>query len=199
VEYMKSTVFEILETLAFALVVLFLMQTTIANYKVDLYSMDETLKPGDRLVVNRLLYAHFSNNRFIDAVSFWEDRKQDESSFLFHTPSRGEVIVFKFPRDISKDYVKRIIGLPGELISIKRGQVLVNGEPLNEPYVIHNDRTNMNPILVPEDTYFVLGDNRDVSSDSRNWGVVPLDNIVGKVWLRYWPGSEITLFSGQEY
>ena len=88
-EYMKSTVFEILETLAFALVVLFLMQTTIANYKVDLYSMDETLKPGDRLVVNRLLYAHFSNNRFIDAVSFWEDRKQDESSFLFHTPSRG--------------------------------------------------------------------------------------------------------------
>tara|TARA_B100000029_G_scaffold331535_1_gene323808 strand:+ start:718 stop:1308 length:591 start_codon:yes stop_codon:yes gene_type:complete len=196
---MKSTVFEILETLAFALVVLFLMQTAVANYKVDLYSMDETLKPGDRLVVNRLLYAHVSENRFIDAVSFWQDGEQDGSSFLFHTPRRGEIIVFKFPMDISKDYVKRIIGLPGELIAIKRGQVLVDGEPLTEPYVVHNDRSNMNPILVPEDTYFVLGDNRDVSSDSRNWGVVPLDNIVGKVWLRYWPGSEIILFSGQEY
>ena len=199
VYYMKRTVFEILETLAFALVILFLMHITIGNYKVDLYSMDETLRPEDRLVVNRLSYLHLNKNRLLDAVSFWEDRKYDGSSFLFHTPSRGEIVVFRFPRDISKDYVKRIIGLPGELIAIKRGEVLVNGQPLEEPYVVHNDRTNMNPILVPEDTYFVLGDNRDVSSDSRNWGVVPLDNIIGKVWLRYWPISDIQLFPSPKY
>jgi signal peptidase I len=99
----------------------------------------------------------------------------------------------------STDFVKRIIGLPSEVVSIKRGQVLIDGEPIKEPYIVHKDRRSMDPILVPEDSYFVLGDNRSGSSDSRDWGVVPLDNIVGKVWLRYWPGSELSVFSDKDY
>jgi len=196
---MKEIIFEILETIAFALLMFFFIQFSVGNYRVELFSMDETLKPGDRLVANRLLYSHIGIDNIWNVLPFRDMEVKNKSSFLFHIPARGEIIIFRSPMNSSTDFVKRIIGLPSEVVSIKRGQVLIDGEPIKEPYIVHKDRRSMDPILVPEDSYFVLGDNRSGSSDSRDWGVVPLDNIVGKVWLRYWPGSELSVFSDKDY
>jgi signal peptidase I len=196
---MKEIIFEILETIAFALLMFFFIQFSVGNYRVELFSMDETLKPGDRLVANRLLYSHIGIDNIWNVLPFRDMEVKNKSLFLFHIPARGEIIIFRSPMNSSTDFVKRIIGLPSEVVSIKRGQVLIDGEPIKEPYIVHKDRRSMDPILVPEDSYFVLGDNRSGSSDSRDWGVVPLDNIVGKVWLRYWPGSELSVFSDKDY
>lgn len=109
-------------------------------------------------------------------------------SYKLHEPERGDVVVFKYPQDESVIYVKRLIGLPGETIEIKNNTVFVDGTPLVEDYL--NSGTNMpdyGPVTVPEDNYFMLGDNRNNSSDSRVWGFVPEENLVGKAQFIYWP------------
>ncbi len=118
----------------------------------------------------------------------------DELSYRFNNPERGEVIVFKYPNDTTQRYIKRIIGLPGETIEIKNGQVFLSQsgsapELLNEAnYLASGVLTAGNlEIALGNDEYFVLGDNRPVSSDSRRWGVVPRKDIIGKVYLRAWP------------
>lgn len=105
---------------------------------------------------------------------------------------RGDIVVFLFPRDQSKSYIKRIVGLPGETIDIKKGKVIIDGKPLDEPY-IHAKYVSFDtmplPLVIPTDQYFVLGDNRKNSSDSRSWGTVPRNLIYGKYWYRYWSAS----------
>ena len=106
---------------------------------------------------------------------------------------RGDVITFLYPKDRSKSYIKRIIGLPGETIEIKTGTVLVNGQTLDEPYVIerhHQSKASFPPRTVPENEYFVLGDNRDNSSDSRYWGTVSEELITGKYYMTYLKAKE---------
>jgi signal peptidase I len=110
-------------------------------------------------------------------------------------PRRGEVLVFEYPRDMSKDYIKRVIALPGETVAINDGQVFVNGTLLDEPYLDQIPTTcrgedacnNGQPVTVPPGAVFVMGDNRNNSSDSREWGALPLDGIIGKAWVSYWP------------
>ena len=119
----------------------------------------------------------------------------DKVSYRFGEPEAGEVIVFKAPRNEDYDYIKRVIGLPGDAVEIKEGRVWVNGRILEESAYLPADIfTRAGAYLregqvytVPEASYFVLGDNRGNSSDSREWGAVPLNNIVGKAWFRYWP------------
>ena len=94
---------------------------------------------------------------------------------------RGDVIGFRFPPDPSRKFIKRVVGLPGDVIEIQRGTVFINGEKLDEPYLIHGDGKSMDAFRVPSDSYFVLGDNRRASFDSRDWGPVPADYINGKV------------------
>ncbi len=111
-------------------------------------------------------------------------------SYLFHAPERGDVIVFHYPRDTTQDYIKRVIGLPGDTVKVDASHVWVDGVLLNEPYI----SAAFNPVQpqswkIPPDQYFVLGDNRPVSDDSRYWGDVPKDYIVGKAVLVYWPTS----------
>jgi len=100
------------------------------------------------------------------------------------------VIVFRFPKDPSKDFVKRVIGLPGEEVEIVSGTPRIDGVPLEEPYLTTKDSSSMSPLLLGDDEYFVLGDNRRSSNDSRNWGAVPERNILGKVWVVYWPFTQ---------
>jgi len=118
----------------------------------------------------------------------------DRASYKFKQPQRGEVIIFQFPKNIDEDYIKRIVGLPGENIKIENGQIFINGLLLNENYLPSNTQTDVR--ANPEDTlnitlnpgeYFVLGDNRDNSSDSREWGTVPEKNIIGRAWLIAYP------------
>jgi signal peptidase I len=193
---MKDLLKELLETIALALLIFLALQATVRNYRVELSSMEATLFPKDRLVINKLVYFHVEReaiDRLVPFVDIWRD---GETLFPFHAPRRGEVIVFRFPRDPSRDFVKRVIGLPGESVSLEEGYVFIDGRRLDEPYLEEQDDSNMAPTLVPPGSYFVLGDNRDGSSDSRHWGTVPLENIVGKVLLRYWPFSEFTFLSG---
>jgi signal peptidase I len=195
-ENMKDFLRDLLETIALALLVFLALQASVRNYRVELSSMESTLLPKDRLVVNKLVYFHLNTetiDRLIPFVDIWQDNK---TLFPFHPPNRTDIIVFRFPNDPSRDFVKRVIGLPGETVSMKRGEVFIDGNKLDKPYLAEKDGDNLAPTLVPPDSYFVMGDNRYGSSDSRHWGPVPLDNIVGKVQLRYWPFSEFSLLTG---
>jgi len=106
---------------------------------------------------------------------------------------RGDVVVFWYPGDPNKSYIKRVVGLPGEVVSIERGVVHVNGKPFEESYVSRQfrDQGSLPPRLVEPDTYFVLGDHRNSSNDSRNWGLVPRKDIYGKAVFVYWPPDRV--------
>jgi signal peptidase I len=157
-------IIDVVETLILSIVLFAAINAVSARIRVDGASMEPTLQSGEFVIVNKLAY--------------W-----------FGEPTVGDVIVFHFPRDPDQEYIKRIIGLPGDQVEIKDGQVFVNGQELSEDYIAAS------PVYdiveeVPDDSLFVLGDNRNNSSDSHNWGPVPLENIIGKATFVYWPPTE---------
>lgn len=130
----------------------------------------------------------------------------DKISYRFGLPKRGDVIIFKAPKNEEYEYIKRIVGLPEEKIKISEGKIFINDQAINEFYLPQEFQTRAGTffpenqtIAVTENEYFVLGDNRSHSSDSRDWGPVPKENIVGKAWLRYWPLAKIGLIKEIEY
>jgi len=139
--------------------------------KVEGTSMTPALQDQERIFINKFTYR-----------------------FGLGEIARGDTVVFWYPLDTSKSYIKRVVGIPGDRVRIDAGQVYVNGRPLVENYVVDRDRLSWpappRDRVVPEDMYFVLGDNRMFSSDSRNWGFVPRENIYGKAVFAYWPLSE---------
>ena len=189
---MARVVRELLEAFILALIVFLVIQTSVRNFKVEGSSMHPTLESGEYLLVNKLVYFPVDTHRLSRIIPFW---KVDQSTdrFAARAPQRSEVIVFRFPRDPTKDFVKRVIGLPGEQVEIRQGKVYIDGAPLDEPYITRKDKFNMDPMLLGEREYFVLGDNRRSSNDSRTWGPVPEKNLLGKVWFVYWPLSELHL------
>ncbi|MBI2633703.1 MAG: signal peptidase I [Parcubacteria group bacterium] len=130
----------------------------------------------------------------------------DEISFRFREPERGEVVVFRFPKEPSQFYIKRVIGLPGETVEIKDGKVRIypaGGGPtlvLEESYLAPGERTGGEQrMFIDAGSYFVLGDNRDASYDSRRWGLVSRSNTIGRVWLRPWPFTNARVFAAPIY
>lgn len=129
----------------------------------------------------------------------------------FHEPQRGEVIIFKYPKNEELEYIKRLIALPGEKVAVKGGKIYIyntehpEGFSLNEPYIpeenviLPKTFIGETPVEVPENMYVMIGDNRPVSSDSREWGFVPEENIVGKALVRYWPVNTFTVIKTPEY
>ena len=186
---MSSGAREFLEAVILALVVFLVVQTTIQNFKVEGSSMYPTLQGGQYLLVNKLVYFRVDQERLSRVVPFWKVERPEER-FAIHPPQRGEVIVFHFPRDPSRDFVKRVIGVPGDEVEIRQGAVYVNEVKLEEPYLEARDVSNYERLRLNEKEYFVLGDNRPSSNDSRSWGVVPEDHILGKAWFVYWPPSK---------
>jgi len=158
---LKRIVLDILETLILAVVLYFGINAVSVRVRVDGFSMNPTLQDGEYILVNRLAYK------------------------IGH-PVRGDIVVFSFPMDPKQDLIKRVIGLPGESISVQDGKVMINGVPLEEPYIaappIYNGTWE-----VPEGQLFVLGDNRNESKDSHEWGLLPVENVVGRAILIYWP------------
>ncbi|MBD0325020.1 MAG: signal peptidase I [Pyrinomonadaceae bacterium] len=153
-----------------ALAVVFVVQPV----KVEGTSMLPRLHDGERIFVNKLIY------------------------YGLPKLQRGDIIVFWYPNDPSKSYIKRIIGLPGETIEVREGRILVNNVELQEPYLdpqLNLSHSSQSPVQVKEHYYFVMGDNRDHSSDSRFWGLVPEKYIYGKALLRYWPLSSAQFIS----
>jgi signal peptidase I len=162
---MKVSLREILLTLFIILLIFVTLRVTVHSYKVYGQSMDPSFHNGQYLLVNK-------------------------ASYHLHSPRRGDVIVFQYPLNPSELYIKRIIGLPGERVEIRNNQVYIDDELLEEPEYIPSTPNRGSPITVPPDEYFVLGDNRNHSADSRAGWTVPRDNIIGKTWLSYWPPGD---------
>ncbi len=189
---------EVIEAVLLAVVVFMLLQTTVRNFKVDGSSMDPTLENGQYLLVNRLVYLRIEMDRFSSIVPFWQ-AEEDSVRYAIHPPERGEVIVFEFPDSIpsnpKRDFVKRVIGLPGETIDVKDGVPFVDGVVLEEPYLTTKDHSNGRKVELGAGEYYVMGDNRAHSNDSRRWEAVPEENLRGKVWMIYWPAPGIHILN----
>ncbi|HNP73293.1 MAG TPA: signal peptidase I [Kouleothrix sp.] len=187
---------ELLETAIFILLVFLIVRGVIQNFKIEGQSMEPNLHTGQYILVNKIVYFHFDLNAPLRLLPGNADLPA-KVVYPFHMPRRGEVVVFEYPRDMSKDYIKRVIGLPGETVLVKDGQVFIDSQPLDEAYLKGlqtncrgDDPCNFGqPVTVPAGTVFVMGDNRNNSSDSREWGALPLDGIIGKAWVSYWPRS----------
>lgn len=129
----------------------------------------------------------------------------DEFSFRVRHPIRGEIIVFRYPRDSRQYFIKRLVGLPGETVEISNGKVLIyneehpNGMELLEPYLVHESTNGKERVTLGADEYYVLGDNRDESMDSRSFGAVATDEIIGRVWIRGLPISRVGFFEKPQY
>ena len=160
---------ETLQVIVLAVLLYFLIDTFIARVRVENISMLPTLKPGEFVIVSKIAYRTGSIQR-------------------------GDVIVFRYPMNPREDYIKRVIGLPGDQVEIRGGVVYVNSQPLVEPY-ISGPPGYEGTWEVPDGQLFVLGDNRNQSSDSHSWGFVPIENVVGKALVVYWPPSEVKLLT----
>jgi signal peptidase I len=168
-----------IETLAVALALALIVRTFVVQaFKIPSGSMLDTLHINDYILVNKFKY------KLVE-------------------PKRGEIIVFKSPTDPQKDFIKRLIALPGETIEIRKKRTLINGKYISEPYKVHKDphihprgyghRDYYGPVKVPENCYFVMGDNRDNSNDSRTWKFLPKKYLKGKAFLIYWPPWRIRI------
>lgn len=168
------------EALLVALIVAaFIRLFLVSVFTIPSGSMLNTIQIGDYILVNKLSYGFklpFSNTWIYKADG----------------PKYGDIIVFKYPKNPSVDYIKRVVGLPGDVMEMRDKQLYRNGEKVEEDYIIHTrphwvgPLDNMPPFKVPADEYFVMGDNRDNSEDSRAWGTVNRDEIYGKAWRIYW-------------
>ena len=187
---------EIIEALLLALVVLIALQLTVRNFKVEGSSMSPTLEGGQYLVVDQVSFFKFDWERFSRAVPFWRAAPA-EPEYAFGPPDRGEIIVFHYPVNPDKDFVKRVVGLPGETVAVRRGTVYVNGAALAEPYLRVRDSSSAAPLSLGDGEYYVIGDNRRNSNDSRDWGAVPEENIIGRVMLVYWPWDDIRIVDSE--
>ena len=168
----KRFFIDLLETIVLAVVLFFAINAVSARVRVDGFSMVPTLQDGEYVLVNRLAYRN-------------------------SLPERGDIIVFSSPQTTDLDLIKRVIGLPGDTVEISGGAVRVNGQVLEEPYIaaapVYNGEWE-----VPDGKLFVLGDNRNDSSDSHAWGLLPLENVIGKAILIYWPIPDWNLINHVE-
>jgi len=180
----KHIVREYAESIIVAILLALVIRTfVIQAFKIPSGSMEDTLLIGDHLLVTKFLYG--------TKIPF-----TDKKIFKIRDPQRGDVVVFEYPEDPSKDFIKRVIGVPGDVVEGKEKKVFVNGKPYENPHEIHkehdiipkaqNPRDTFGPITVPPDSYFVMGDNRDRSYDSRFWGFVKSSKIKGKAFIKYW-------------
>lgn len=180
----KSVARENIEAIVIAIVLALIIRTFVVQaFKIPSGSMEDTLLVGDHILVNKFIYGiriPYTDIRFFD----------------FRKPKRGEVIVFIYPKDESKDYIKRVIGTEGDKILIRDKKIYINDKLYNDPYGVYKDHTiipghvqprdNYGLKVIPKDSLFVLGDNRDRSADSRFWGFVKIDKVKGKAFLVYW-------------
>ncbi len=158
--------------------------------------MEPSLQSEQYLLVNKAIYFRVDMDKVHQFLPFIPG-DNGQKKHLFRAPRRGDVVVFRFPLDPSRDFIKRVIGVPGDTVEVKDEKVYINGAPLVEPYILATPNYTYGPKTVPPGEYFVLGDNRRNSYDSHAWGntcpaqqqcdFVPEDNIIGQAWLSYWP------------
>ena len=184
---------QVIEMAALAALIFLLVRASFQNFRVEGSSMAPSLESGQHLIVNKLAYTTIDLQIFEWAPFF--DPDEDSVHHLFGSPSQGDVIVFQSPQDSEQDFIKRIIGVPGDSVEIRTSNVFLNGRQLEEPYTQGNTGGCTTPCRweVPTNNYFVLGDNRTGSSDSRMFGFVPEKSVIGKALFSYWPLKEAGL------
>ena len=184
----KSKLREYVEAILLAIVIAFFIRTfVIQAYKIPSGSMKPTLLIGDHILVSKFNYGvklPFVRSTLIPVGS----------------PKRGDIVVFIYPEDRSKDFIKRLVGLPGDTVEVRDKQILLNGQPWKETHGVNSDslvipgavqpRDNFGPVKVPEGSLFVMGDNRDESYDSRFWGFVDMKDVLGKALIIYWSWNQ---------
>lgn len=168
---------EVVETLLLIVAIYTLVNLATSRYVVEGQSMLPNFQGDEYLIVNRFEY-------------------------LFRDPKRGDIVIFHYPENPDRDFIKRVVGLPGETVRIENGQIFVNDVPLDEPYVLdlcNRSNCRFREWEVGEDEYFVLGDNRNSSQDSISFGPVDRSFIVGRAWIKYWPPSEWDIIDHHQY
>jgi signal peptidase I len=199
--FTKSTLREYFESIVVAVVLALFVRTWVVQaFKIPTGSMEQNLLIGDHLLVNKFVYGPTRSG-------------VEEALLPMRPPRRGEIVVFKYPDEPDRDFIKRVVGLPGETVELRDKQVHINGVPLDEPYVYFLNvfgassqeltsadvRVAYGPVTVPEDHYFVMGDNRDNSQDSRYWGFLPAHYLKGRAMVIYWSyESESTDYAGAD-
>ncbi|MBI3160056.1 MAG: signal peptidase I [Chloroflexi bacterium] len=164
----KAFFVETLQTIVLALVLFVGINAFTARIRVDGHSMEPSFHHNDYVIVWRLAYR-------VGEIE------------------RGDVVVFPYPNNPEEDYIKRVVGLPGDVVAIQEGQLLVNGVAVDEPYLAEPMWRNFPEVVVPDGSVFVMGDNRNDSSDSRRWGPLSIEDILGKAVFVYWPPGDIKL------
>jgi signal peptidase I len=188
VDFKKSTGREYFESIVIAVILaLFIRTFVVQAFKIPTGSMENNLLVGDHLLVNKFVFAPTAG-------------PIERALLPTQSIRRGDVIVFKYPEEPERDFIKRVIGLPGETLEMRHKRIYINGSPIDEPYVhflqppssvdqevaSYDVRERYGPVTVPADQYFVMGDNRDNSQDSRYWGFLPRDYVKGKALMVYW-------------
>lgn len=174
----RSAVRELVETAILTVAIFLVVRVALQNFRVEGDSMLPNLQNGEYILVNKVDY-------------------------LLHPPQRGDIVVFKAvpAGEPDKDFIKRVIGLPGDRVAVRNNTVFVDGRALHEPYRHYPEKYTWGPETVPANDYFVLGDHRDNSYDSSKWATpwLPRDDIIGKAWVAYWPLHDLALFGSPSY
>ena len=193
----KSVAREYTEAIFIALLLaLFIRTFVIQAFKIPSGSMEETLLIGDHILVSKFAYGtHIPNEIPIVNIKLFDD------IILFPTlPERGDIIVFKYPKDESRDFIKRVIGIPGDLLEVKHQKVFINDKPYIDPFARHIEapsnsplvpRDDFGPVLIPDGHLFMMGDNRENSQDSRYWGFLDVNKVRGKALIIYWSWNQL--------
>ncbi|MCL4492564.1 MAG: signal peptidase I [Nitrospirae bacterium] len=188
----QNKVWEYIKAIGTALVLALVIRAYVVQaFKIPSGSMIPTLLIGDHILVNKFVFGT-------------KLPLSDKRVLSIKRPERGDVVVFKYPEDRSKDFIKRVVGVEGDVVEEKNKEIFVNGKRVNEPFIQHTDnsvhtgvmepRDNFGPYLVPKDKLFVMGDNRDQSYDSRYWGYVDMKDLRGKAFVIYWSWDSIKNF-----
>ncbi len=195
----RTVIREIVETVMLALLVFLSVRASFQNFRVEGSSMYPTLEDGQFLIVNKLVYSEVDMDKLGKFIPF-VDAGADPKRNVFHGPERGDIVVLVDPRNAEVDLIKRVIGLPGETLEIVDGKVYINGLLLEEPYIQQVWHDTKAKITLPPDEYFVMGDNRENSLDSRSSqvGTVREDLIIGKAMVSYWPKSKFGFAPNEE-
>ena len=193
----KSIAREYTEAILIALLLALLIRTFIIQaFKIPSGSMENTLLIGDHILVSKFSYGtHIPNE-----IPFLDIKLFDDIVLFSKVPQRGDIIVFKFPKDERRDFIKRVIGLPGDFLEVRRQKIYINKKLFEDTHARHTDpasndslvpRDDFGPVLVPEEYVFVMGDNRENSQDSRYWGFLNVKKIRGKALMIYWSWNRI--------
>jgi len=175
-------IWEVIQVLVLALLMVMVIRNFGQNYRIDGISMLPNFHNSQFLIVNRWAYCPGIHLEIpIVNIKIWE------KTWCVRQPRRGDVVIFEYPKDISRDFIKRVIGLPGETVEIRQGKVYINGQLMPEPFGPNPGSYSAPPVTVPAGEVYVMGDNRNNSSDSHIWGPLPINLIIGKALASYWP------------